>query len=239
MNNLNYNQAIFTRYQEIYPNLKDFRYDAANDSLIYNGQIIPLNGYGLSRIDTVFFGLSTPNIFSYLRNEFYTDSANRDKVLQLFNQLVITDIQVNIITNFINKFKEKCQIYASDSDYFNKMYENTSIRSFIEDIIEDKKVIDIARGKAQINGSDAFSILWKYYNDVLDNTQNNQSNQNTHSNTLSQAMSLTRSKSGFSNLPNLEYENDQNIGIAGFTSIFIIIAVILVVGITIAIALMK
>lgn len=51
---INYNDAILKNYQKTYPNLAEFTYDVTTDALVYEGNYVKLNGYGLSRIDPIF-----------------------------------------------------------------------------------------------------------------------------------------------------------------------------------------
>ena len=201
---INYNEIILKNYQKTYPNLAEFSYDTLNDSLVYEGNYIKLNGYGLSRIDPIFFLLNPEDIFLYFKNGFYQES---NKNIQIFD----------------------------------KNLQNESIKNFISDFLEAKKIIEEARKLASDNNYNVYQMINSAYNSEMSSYNQSQSKQ------MDKQMQLTRTKSNFNGYSefdkNEEYLNKlnkkENLGISGFTSIILIITSALSAGMYIALKLLN
>lgn len=234
-NVVSFNQTILSNYQKIYPNLADFSYDIASDSLVFEGNTAKLNGYGLSRIDPIFFLMDPNDIFIFFKNGFYLDNKDSEQVEALFNQTILTEEHVNYLKKFADSFDERCNIYLKNKDFFDKNCEtNESIRHYCEELINGRKVIIIAQKNSSANELSATSILKDAYEQKIMN--GNAENKN------SKGMSLTRIKPGFAGFVEDEYlaslKEKQKMGIAGFSSIILIISSAVVFGIYLALKMM-
>lgn len=241
-NNVNYNEMILKNYQKTYPNLAEFSYDALNDALVYEGNYIKLNGYGLSRIDPVFFNLNPEDIFTYLRNGFYQTGNRNAQVEAYTNQIVITEDEEEFIKRYVEQYIEKLNIYARNAQFFDKNLQNESVRSFIEDFMGAKKIIEEAKKLANPNVYNSYQMLANAYDGIM--TSMNQTQSQNQS--LEKQMTLTRTKPGFSGYSefdkNQEYLNELNkkdkFSMAGFTSLILIITSAVATGMFLALKLL-
>ena len=202
---INYNDAILKNYQKTYPNLAEFTYDATTDALIYEGNYVKLNGYGLSRIDPIFFNMMPEDIFIYMKNGFYQNAQEDKQINEYLSQFVITEEEIGFINSYVERYIERLNIYARNRDVFDKYLSNDSIKDFMESIRNAKKIIDFAN----------------------------------------KTLSLTRTNSKFSGFSEFEKNeqylkelNDRSkLSVAGYTSILLIIATTISVGMYLAIQL--
>ncbi len=230
MESINYNETILTNYQKKYPNLAEFIYDTKTDSLIYEGNIIKLNGYGLSRIDPIFFSMNPDDIYLYFKNAFYQNSNENVQMLNYFNQFVITEEEASFIDSYINRYNDRLQILKDNKELFEENQNNVSIQEFYKDVNDAKKIIDYATLNNR-NDQSALDLLANAY-------QNN--------NSLNEGMHLTRKKASFGGYSefakNEEYlkrlKEKQHMGAAGYTSIILIVTSALTFGMFLAIKLM-
>lgn len=241
---INLNEKILTNYQRLYPNLKDFSYDATNDALIYEGNAINLNGDGLSRIDPVFFQMLPEDIFAYIKCGFYVNANENQGIEALFNQLVITEEEVISLESFAQRFNIKCQIYSRNKQLLDELaMKNDSVASFTKSLIESNNLINQARllSDNPAIGMSAASILYHAYeNDIQKINSASLANENNNESTQEKGMSLTRTKAGFSGFDEERYiEEKSRLGIAGFSSIILLIAATITAGIYLAITVLK
>ena len=238
---INYNEIILKNYQKTYPNLAEFSYDTLNDSLVYEGNYIKLNGYGLSRIDPIFFLLNPEDIFLYFKNGFYQESNKNIQIKEYLNQLIITEDEEDIIKKYVSQYITKLNIYARNIQIFDKNLQNESIKNFISDFLEAKKIIEEARKLASDNNYNVYQMINSAYNSEMSSYNQSQSKQ------MDKQMQLTRTKSNFNGYSefdkNEEYLNKlnkkENLGISGFTSIILIITSALSAGMYIALKLLN
>lgn len=238
---INYNDAILKNYQKTYPNLAEFTYDATTDALIYEGNYVKLNGYGLSRIDPVFFNMMPEDIFIYMKNGFYQNAQEDKQINEYLSQFVITEEEIGFINSYVERYIERLNIYARNRDVFDKYLSNDSIKDFMESIRNAKKIIDFAKNNAKENNSSVYSMLRNAYDKEMASMNQNNEQEKTIDKTLS--LSRTNSKfSGFSefekNEQYLKKLNDRSkLSVAGYTSILLIIATTISVGMYLAIQL--
>lgn len=243
MNN-NLNLLIFNNYQKKYTNLVDFVYNPNNDTLSYKGKAINLNGYGLSFIDPVFFKLSPMDIFAYFKNGFYYDSKDSEAVENLLGQIVITIEEKEYLNFFAQKYMERRNLYARNQEFFKENMENNqAVKNFVGELLKGNEIIN--KASEQINlGSNAASILTDAINSNHNSNTNVLENNNSleDSNNLEKGMTLTRKKEGFNGFDEEAYlqelENKQKLGVAGFTSMILIIASVVTFGIYLALKIM-
>lgn len=238
---INYNDAILKNYQKTYPNLAEFTYDVTTDALVYEGNYVKLNGYGLSRIDPIFFNMMPEDIFIYMKNGFYQNAQEDKQINEYLSQFVITEEEIGFINSYVERYIERLNIYARNRDVFDKYLSNDSIKDFMESIRNAKKIIDFAKNNAKENNSSVYSMLRNAYDKEMASMNQNNEQEKTIDKTLS--LSRTNSKfSGFSefekNEQHLKELNDRSkLSVAGYTSILLIIATTISVGMYLAIQL--
>lgn len=239
---INYNDAILKNYQKTYPNLAEFTYDATTDALIYEGNYVKLNGYGLSRIDPVFFNMMPEDIFIYMKNGFYQNAQEDKQINEYLSQFVITEEEIGFINSYVERYIERLNIYARNRDVFDKYLSNDSIKDFMESIRNAKKIIDLAKNNAKENDNSVYSMLRNAYDkEMASMNQNNEQEE-----TIDKPLSLTRTNSKFSGFSEFEKNeqylkelNDRSkLSVAGYTSILLIIATTISVGMYLAIQLL-
>lgn len=239
---INYNDAILKNYQKTYPNLAEFTYDVTTDALVYEGNYVKLNGYGLSRIDPVFFNMMPEDIFIYMKNGFYQNAQEDKQINEYLSQFVITEEEIGFINSYVERYIERLNIYARNRDVFDKYLSNDSIKDFMESIRNAKKIIDLAKNNAKENDNSVYSMLRNAYDkEMASMNQNNEQEE-----TIDKPLSLTRTNSKFSGFSEFEKNeqylkelNDRSkLSVAGYTSILLIIATTVSVGMYLAIQLL-
>lgn len=239
---INYNDAILKNYQKTYPNLAEFTYDVTTDALVYEGNYVKLNGYGLSRIDPVFFNMMPEDIFIYMKNGFYQNAQEDKQINEYLSQFVITEEEIGFINSYVERYIERLNIYARNRDVFDKYLSNDSIKDFMESIRNAKKIIDFAKNNAKENDNFVYSMLRNAYDkEMASMNQNNEQEE-----TIDKTLSLTRTNSKFSGFSEFEKNeqylkelNDRSkLSVAGYTSILLIIATTISVGMYLAIQLL-
>lgn len=238
---INYNDAILKNYQKTYPNLAEFTYDVTTDALVYEGNYVKLNGYGLSRIDPVFFNMMPEDIFIYMKNGFYQNAQEDKQINEYLSQFVITEEEIGFINSYVERYIERLNIYARNRDVFDKYLSNDSIKDFMESIRNAKKIIDFAKNNAKENNNSVYSMLRNAYDKEMASMNQN----NEQEKTIDKTLSLTRTNSKFSGFSEFEKNeqylkelNDRSkLSVAGYTSILLIIATTVSVGMYLAIQL--
>ena len=239
---INYNDAILKNYQKTYPNLAEFTYDVTTDALVYEGKYVKLNGYGLSRIDPIFFNMMPEDIFIYMKNGFYQNAQEDKQINEYLSQFVITEEEIGFINSYVERYIERLNIYARNRDVFDKYLSNDSIKDFMESIRNAKKIIDFAKNNAKENDNSVYSMLRNAYDkEMASMNQNNEQEE-----TIDKPLSLTRTNSKFSGFSEFEKNeqylkelNDRSkLSVAGYTSILLIIATTVSVGMYLAIQLL-
>lgn len=235
---MDYSKTL-SNYQKNYPNLAEFTYDANSDCLVYEGNFIKLNGYGLSRIDPVFFNLNPEDIFTYLKNAFYRNDEYSMQIINLTNQIVITEEEQQFIYNFVSQYFLRLNIYASNRNVFDKYFDNDSIKAFMKEIKQSRNIIDKAKEIGSQNEYSVYGMILSQYNNELNSMNQSQG--------LDNGVSLTRAKPGFSGYS--EFQNNENylrqlqksqkMNVAGYTSIILIVASALTFGMYLAFQLLK
>lgn len=238
---INYNDAILKNYQKTYPNLAEFTYDVTTDALVYEGNYVKLNGYGLSRIDPVFFNMMPEDIFIYMKNGFYQNAQEDKQINEYLSQFVITEEEIGFINSYVERYIERLNIYARNRNVFDKYLSNDSIKDFMESIRNAKKIIDFAKNNAKENDNSVYSMLRNAYDkEMASMNQNNEQEE-----TIDKTLSLTRTNSKFSGFSEFEKNeqylkelNDRSkLSVAGYTSILLIIATTVSAGMYLAIQL--
>ena len=238
-NIVSFNGTILSNYQKTYPNLAKFTYDQANDALVYEGNFIKLNGYGLSRIDPVFFNMNPDEIFIFIKNGFYKPSNGNQLITNLLSKLVITEEEISFINNYVSQYIERLNIYASNRDMFDRYFKNDSVKTFLQDIRFAKDIVEDAKSKASLNDNSVYSFIVSAYNNEMSSMNQNKSQEQS----MDKELTLTRNNpkmSGYQlfdeNEKYLKRLNDnQKMNMAGYTSIILIFATAITFGMYLAI----
>ncbi len=238
-NIVSFNGTILSNYQKTYPNLSKFTYDQANDALVYEGNFIKLNGYGLSRIDPVFFNMNPDEIFVFIKNGFYLPSNGNQLITNLLSKLVITEEEIDFINNYVSQYIERLNIYASNRDMFDRYFENDSIKTFLQDIRFAKSIVEDAKNKASLNDNSVYSIIVNAYNNEMSSMNQNKSQEQS----MGKELTLTRKNPKMSGYQlfdeNEKYlkrlNENQKMNMAGYTSIILIVATAIAFGMYLAI----
>lgn len=239
---INYNDAILKNYQKTYPNLAEFTYDVTTDALVYEENYVKLNGYGLSRIDPIFFNMMPEDIFIYMKNGFYQNAQEDKQINEYLSQFVITEEEIGFINSYVERYIERLNIYARNRNVFDKYLSNDSIKDFMESIRNAKKIIDFAKNNAKENDNSVYSMLRNAYDKEMASMNQN----NEQEKTIDKTLSLTRTNSKFSGFSEFEKNeqylkelNDRSkLSVAGYTSILLIITTTVSVGMYLAIQLL-
>lgn len=229
---IDFNSTILMHKQEKYPNLRELTYASVEGGILYYGdEAIKLNGYGLSRIDEIFFQLPSNDIFNYIKNACYDDSNPSEYVSMLFTRTVLTEENINFLQNFVIRWFDIYQIYQNNLAFFQANYSNYSIRDFIHKLKTNGEVIN----KAIISNSNypAVQIIKEAYN---------QKKQENNSPGKEKAITLNRKNPKNPNTifeENVTYfeelkNKDNRLGVAGFTSIILVITATIALGIFLA-----
>lgn len=235
---INYNEMILKNYQNTYPNLAEFSYDERNDALVYEGNFVKLNGYGLSRIDPVFFNMNPEDIYIYFKNGFYTSQNKNAQIENYLSQFIITEDEEETIKSYVSQYIDKLNIYARNIQFFDNYFQNDSVKSFINDLMAAKSIVEEAKKLANSNNYNVYQMIVNAYDAEMDSMNQNQNkNQN-----LDKGMSLTRNLNSSiysefaKNATYLEeLKKDDKLGMAGYTSIILIIASAVTFGIYLAV----
>lgn len=220
-------EKIFKNYQAKYPNLAPFILDRENNTLIYEGNYLKLNGFELSRIDEVFFNLSSEDIFIFLKNGFYQETRINEQIVNLSNQLVITEEEESFIKSYVNKYFIKLNLYNRNKEFFDKyMFINENVKNYFLTFKRTSEIINNAKN----NQNDVYQMINKAYNEGFNTLGNNQS--------MEQGLTLTRTKKGYSGYEEFknneiyleELNKKQKLSMAGFTSIVVIVSTVIAVG---------
>lgn len=224
-----FNQIILENYQKAYPNLSGFIYDDATDSLIFNGESAKLNGYGLSRIDPIFFSLAPEDILAFFKNGFYQKNSENEHVEYLLNKFVITEEEVDYLQTYAKKYIARFKIYSKNKAFFDQFMEtNESVKSFASDLLQSNRIIDQVKNGIGLENDGVANAIESALQE-----ENSMSN----SNNLEQGMSLARTKPGYGGQSEDPHFIDQNqgLGIYGYTSLALIIISVVTMGIYLAI----
>lgn len=235
---INYNEMILKNYQNTYPNLAEFSYDERNDALVYEGNFVKLNGYGLSRIDPVFFNMNPEDIYIYFKDGFYTSQNKNAQIENYLSQFIITEDEEETIKSYVSQYIDKLNIYARNIQFFDNYFQNDSVKSFINDLMAAKSIVEEAKKLANSNNYNVYQMIVNAYDAEMDSMNQNQNkNQN-----LDKGMSLTRNLNSSiysefaKNAAYLEeLKKDDKLGMAGYTSIILIIASAVTFGIYLAV----
>lgn len=229
--------------KEKYPNLKDFYYDETTDTLTYSGLSFSPAGYALSHTDSVFFQMGAQDIFEYLKNGFYFQSPNEmSKIINMITtEIVITEEEQEKLKTFVRQYFKRLAIYTNNKILFDNGIENDiDLKDFVNDLLERQKVINGVR--TCIYHSIAANIIIEEYNAINNELNPSILDESTQNNELNRGMSLTREKLGYK-FPSQEeidsqIEKEQHLGMAGFTSIILIISAAITFGMYLALQLL-
>lgn len=233
--------------KEKYPNLKEFQYDDTTDTLTFHGESFSPAGFSLIHTDPSFFELVPESIFAYLKNGFYFQSPNELAKIKniVAAEIVITEEEVLQLKKFVIQYLIRLTIYTNNKLLIDsKANQDNPLNDFLINLYERGKVIDGA--KSGFYKSPAAQIIKEEYEEFIkpQKTENNINNQSLDNN-LDRGMTLTRKAPKnityiFPEQQDVDeaFNKKQHLGMAGFTSIVLIIATAITFGMYLALKLM-
>lgn len=237
--------------KEKYPNLREFQYDDTTDTLTFRGESFSPAGFSLIHTDPAFFELVPESIFAYLKNGFYYQSPNElSKIKNMIAaELVITEEEVLQLKKFVVQYLTRLTIYMNNKHLIDsKASQNNEISNFLSNLLERGKVIDGA--KSGFYKGPAAQVVKDEYEEFIKPPENNlntqeETNTQTLDNSMDRGMSLTRKSPKnityiFPEQQDVDesFNKKQYLGMAGFTSIVLIIATAITFGMYLALKLM-
>ena len=182
------------------------------------------------------------DIFDYLKNGFYyQSSAELEKINDMLKkELVITEEEQNQLKTFVKQYIKRLEIYMNNKLLFDQGLNDLDLNAFINNLLARKGIIESVNNNTYY--SVAASIIKNEYDSIINqiNTQNSEQ-VNDLENEMTRQMTLTRKppKSVSYIFPeqedvDKEIEKNQHLGMAGFTSIILIIATVVTVGMYLA-----
>ena len=227
-------KSMFENYKAKYPNLKGFEYDAENDILYFNGNSIKQAGYSLSRMSPVFFQMIPQDIFDYIKNGLFYQSTNEiSKVYEMLrNEMIITEEESAVLKNFVGHYFKRLTMFMNNSVLFSSHSQDNDITAFVADFNVRKEIIEQV-----VKGNFSYSVASDIIRQELANLgllvvdDLNQQQNVSQDNSLEKGMSLTRKKNNsYVFLEQEEVDKMQNLGMAGFASIVLVLATAVTVG---------
>ena len=210
------NETYFRELKNRFPNLNSVAYQ--DGKLFFPNGTLALNSFLLKDILPSTFMLQVKNIYYYLGYQYYKAKDEEiTKVLELFPQVNLTEEDKVFLKNFARDYALRVSMYNEEAPILNQD------EIFMLELQRRQKVI----GESFTRNSEGAQIISSNYTEKINQSMNDNMASN---NSLNQGLALTRTKNG---LPPL-IENNDNLGIAGFTTIFIVILTTVIAGVYIA-----
>lgn len=239
----------FESIKRKYPNLQDFHYDEATDTLSFNGATIDTAGEKIMHTDPIFFHLIPQDIFDYLNHNMYSSNIDLGKIKSMITtEMIITEDELNSLRAFVADYLRRVIIYNNNRLVFEQGIQDVTLNNFQNYLLECRKIIESI--KTGIYHSVAASIILDEYNKLtapITNIQQEINNENEQGKTKERELTLTRKKPN-NNIDDYNFlsqdeinkqdERNSHLGVAGFTSIVLILASALTFGMYIALRLM-
>lgn len=220
------NEVFFKDLQSRFPNLSQISYQ--NGTLIFPEGTLALNDFNLASLLPSTFMLSSHNLYLYLGYQYYRDKENEIvKVLDLFktfnekNDSIITPQDNEFLKYFANDCATRVTMYNEEAP----ILEQDSI--FMTELIKREKII----GESFQRSTMPAGIISSTYTEKINQNFNEANEANSNNQSLNQGYALTRTKNG---LPPTIPKEDTNLGIAGYSAIFLIIITTVIAGVYIA-----
>lgn len=74
--------------------------------------------------------MNPEDIFIYFKDGFYQTGNKNAQIEEYFNQLIITEDEEETIKKYVSQYIDKLNIYARNAQFFDKYYQNESVRMF-------------------------------------------------------------------------------------------------------------
>lgn len=228
------NKAIITACKGKYPAL-DEAIIKDETLLLANGLEIDLNTVSLKKIPENNFNMSPTNLYIYLSNHFYKhnprDYENEiEEVLKRFTDLRLNEADIILLQKFAYDFWLRLQLFHTEPALEKD-------EGFMQELLKRRNVITASLQSP----SQAASVISNTYNQNLrnaiaeseanlnsTNNNNNYDTQEAQGKGNAKGISLARNKPG---LPStIENPDDSRLGIAGFASVVLIVALTIAFG---------
>ncbi|MEG1506281.1 MAG: hypothetical protein RR478_02160 [Bacilli bacterium] len=216
------NELYLQKMKLKYPQLENLNY--SNNNLSFLGSEISLGDLFLGSIQEKFYQMSAEDLFIYIKYRFYVHNEGEyeqiiHKILILIDDDFVSKEDEVMLSNFAIDFWFRSKLFLSEK-VFNED------KNYINELISRRSVINKAYQKESI----ASNIIINTYNKNLTDDTNNNINSKSH------GLALVRTKDG---MPVYHNDDDeQNLDIAGFTSILLIVIATIAFGLILASVLM-
>ena len=221
------NLEIFNYLRSKYTNLNNVRCE--NNTLIFNDGKVSLDGILLSSFPENIFSMQERNLYFYLSNKFYIHEEEKYKsyvfqVLELIKSPLLNEANTNIIQKFTMEYILKNELYLNEACLANDI-------EYRKELNELTKIINFAYSYESPGCELIRSINNDYLNSKNKNNTNEAGPEQNNNKSRNKGKTLSLLKGGIK-----YYENDENdnLDMAGFVNILLIIFVIIGVGILVA-----
>lgn len=241
--NLNINtKNMFEIFKSKYPNLNAFIYNQEEDILVWNGQTITKASIALERVAPIFFQMVPEDIFAYLKGGFYYQSAGElSKIKNLIeNEMVITEEEEMVLKKFVSSYFTRLIMLSNNKALINSQVGiSPDIAAFLEDFRIRKGLIDNCNNNVYHESIGSKIVRTEFQNCLnnLDEKKEESSLSESTTQSLNQGLSLTRKKSNVGSYvfpEQSDIDKRQNLGMAGYSSIILILGTVITIGMYLA-----
>ena len=242
-NNLNFkSQNMFEIFKSKYPNLKDFYYDSENDCLLWNGQTITKASIVLGRVAPIFFQMVPSDIFQFLKNGFYYQSTGElSKIKSLIeDEEVITEEEEAVLKKFVSSYFARLIMLSNNKTLINNQVGiSPDITMFLDDFRIRKGIIDNVNNNVYHESVGADIVKDEFQKNLSGLSEKKDENSLNDSTTksLNHELTLTRKKSngGAYIFPEQsDIDQKQNLGMAGYSSVILVLVTVITIGMYLA-----
>lgn len=227
------NEAIITAYKGKYPAFDESIIEHGT-LLLANGLEIDLNSVSLKDIPENNFKMSPTNLYIYLSNHFYKHNPEDyekdiEDVLKRFTDLKLSEADIILLQKFTYDFWLRLQLFNTEPTLEKD-------EGFMQELLKRRNVITASLQSP----SQAANVISNTYNQNLRNAiteseanlnstaNNNYDTQASQGKENIKGISLARNKPG---LPStIENPDNSKLGIAGFASVVLIVALTIAFG---------
>ena len=222
------NLETFNYLKNKYPNLSVVNYE--NNTLLFPYGNVPLNNLMLSNLPENIFSMSDKNLYYYLSNKFYIHNEKNymnytSKILELIKQNNIDEVSQALIQKFTLEYLLKNELYLNELCLAND-YE------YRKELNEFTKIINLAYSY----NSPGCELIQNICNSYVQQKNNDSSPTQNESKSKSKGKSLSLLKNG---IKYYEDSEENNLDVAGFVNIMVIIILIILFGVFIASKIIK
>lgn len=225
------NEAIFTQYKGLYPAFEEVFLERG--TLIFPSNLeINLKDIDLSSIPEENYQMNATNFYVYISNRFYIHNIEEyeqtiDDILNKFTQLNLSENDITALQKFAYDFWLRLHLFTNEACLAKD-------EDFTVELLRRRSVITASLQSP----APAAQIITNIYNQNLRNSFDNNTYPENDSDEMNanksqqKGISLMRNKPGLP--PTIESIDESKLGIAGFTSVILVIALTIAFGIYLA-----